>query len=276
MDKNQIQTSIEEAPSSKSQIIYRIEQFEGPLDLLLSLIAKNKMSIEDIQISVICDQYMEYLNTMQVLNIEVSSEFIVMASELMYIKSKILLPRIDEEEEDPRERLALALLEYKRAKEASQMLNDMYSVYGGRMVKDTDEISADRSYVAEHSVNLLSKALMKVMSNIYVTDEEVKEKIKPLISHKTVSVTERVYSVLRLLLTRNGLVNALECFSDTSSIHEIVATFMAILEMLKAGRISIMEDVDSVQKNGIVDIGDNIFIKLYPGKIRNAEVEQNG
>ena len=79
------------------QLIYKIETFEGPLDLLLSLIAKNKMNIEDIQISVICDQYMQYINTMQSLDINLSADFIVMASELMYIKSKILLPKMSDD-----------------------------------------------------------------------------------------------------------------------------------------------------------------------------------
>ena len=76
------------------ELTYKIEQFEGPLDLLLTLVQKNKMNIEDIQISVICDQYMAYIESMQEMNIDVSAEFIVMASELMYIKSKILLPRV--------------------------------------------------------------------------------------------------------------------------------------------------------------------------------------
>ena len=138
------------------QITYKIEQFEGPLDLLLTLVQKNKMKIEDIQISIICDQYMEYIGTMQSMNIDLSAEFIVMASELMYIKSKILLPRMDEDEEDPREALAAALLEYQRAKQASEKLNTMYSIYAGRMEKDTDEIAPDRTYVADHDIDLLS------------------------------------------------------------------------------------------------------------------------
>ena len=103
-----------------NQIIYKMELFEGPLDLLLSLIHKNKMSIEDIQISIIFDQYMDYIKTMQALDIELSTEFIVMASQLMLIKSRMLFPKQDDEdEEDPRAALAAALLEYKKAKEAA-------------------------------------------------------------------------------------------------------------------------------------------------------------
>jgi segregation and condensation protein A len=198
----------------------------------------------------------------------------------MHIKSKVLLPRPSEDEEDPREALARALMlqaEYERAKEASQELNAMFTQFSGRFVKDTDEISADRSYVAEHDVNLLSAAVMKIMSTIRVQDEEIaSEKIKPLISTRTVSVSERVYYILRLLLEKNGSINALECFADNRTRHEVVATFMAILEMLKAGRISIMEDVDAIQRDGVIDLANNIYLKLYPGKIRNTEEEQNG
>jgi segregation and condensation protein A len=282
MEQNQINTEIDELEEelNSDEIIYILDEFRGPLSVLLSLVTKNKMDIKDIQISVLCDQYMQYIEDMQSMNIDLAAEFIVMASHLMHIKSKVLLPRPSEDEEDPREALARALMlqaEYERAKEASQELNAMFTQFSGRFVKDTDEISADRSYVAEHDVNLLSAAVMKIMSTIRVQDEEIaSEKIKPLISTRTVSVSERVYYILRLLLEKNGRINALECFADNRTRHEVVATFMAILEMLKAGRISIMEDVDAIQRDGVIDLANNIYLKLYPGKIRNTEEEQNG
>ena len=257
------------------QIIYKIELFEGPLDLLLSLISKNKMSIEDIKISVICDQYMEYINTMQKLDIELSSEFIVMASQLMLIQSRTLLPRMnDDDGEDPAEELARALLEYKRAKEASGKLGGLYSQFSGRYQKDTDEISPDRTYVADHSVDLLSKALMSVMSNIEVSDEVASEKIKPLISTRTVSVGEKVFAVLRILVVNGGTVNIIDCFEGVRTKHEAVATFMALLEMLRAGRIT-LEETDEVLNNGVINIENNVYINLYEGKIRGKE-ENNG
>ena len=282
MEQNQINTEIDELEEelNSDEIIYILDEFRGPLSVLLSLVTKNKMDIKDIQISVLCDQYMQYIEDMQSMNIDLAAEFIVMASHLMHIKSKVLLPRPSEDDEDPREALARALMlqaEYERAKEASQELNAMFTQFSGRFVKDTDEISADRSYVAEHDVNLLSAAVMKIMSTIRVQDEEIaSEKIKPLISTRTVSVSERVYYILRLLLEKSGRINALECFADNRTRHEVVATFMAILEMLKAGRISIMEDVDAIQRDGVIDLANNIYLKLYPGKIRNTEEEQNG
>ena len=258
------------------QIIYKMELFEGPLDLLLSLISKNKMSIEDIKISVICDQYMEYINTMQKLDIELSSEFIVMASQLMLIKSRTLLPRQnDEDEEDPAEELARALLEYKRAKEASGKLGGLYTQFSGRFQKDTDEIMPDRSYVAEHNVNLLTSALLSVMSNIEVSDEVASEKIKPLISTRTVSVGEKVFAVLRILVVNGGHINIIDCFDGIRTKHEAVATFMALLEMLRAGRIT-LEESDEVLSDGVINIENNVYINLYTGKIRGASEEDNG
>ena len=130
-------------------LTYKLETFEGPLDLLLSLIHKNKVNIEDIPIVLIFDQYMEYIREAEQMDMELASEFIVMASELMLIKSKMLLPRVNEEEEDPRRQLADALIKYQQAKAAALVLTPMYAAYSGRMVKDTDEISVDKTFVAD-------------------------------------------------------------------------------------------------------------------------------
>ena len=99
----------------------KVEQYEGPLDLLLALISKHKIDIFDIPISEICDQYIAYLDAMRKMDMEVTSEFVVMAAELMLIKSKMLLPR-NEESEDPRAPLVDALLEHQRAKAAAEFL----------------------------------------------------------------------------------------------------------------------------------------------------------
>ena len=103
-------------------ITYKLEAFEGPLDLLLQLIEKNKVKITDIPIALIFEQYMEYLDMMQAMDMEVAGEFIVMASELMLIKSKMLLPKAETETEDPREKLAAMLAEYQRMKQAAGYL----------------------------------------------------------------------------------------------------------------------------------------------------------
>ena len=138
-------------------LTYRLEAFEGPLDLLLSLIQKNKVEISDIPIALICDQYMAYITEAERLDMDLASEFIVMASELMLIKSKMLLPKAEPEEEDPRAELAEALLKYQQAKAAAALFAKAYPKFSGRMVKDTDEISVDKTFVADQSVTSLSK-----------------------------------------------------------------------------------------------------------------------
>ena len=109
-------------------LTYKIDTFEGPLDLLLTLIAKNKMEIADIQITVIFEQYMAHLDRMKHTDMEIAGEFIVMASELMLIKSRMLLPKPEGiEEEDPRARLEAALLAYRQAKESAAYVVGQYA-----------------------------------------------------------------------------------------------------------------------------------------------------
>ena len=115
-------------------ITYRLDQFEGPLDLLLTLIHKNKVNIEDIPIFLICDQYMQYITEAQNMDLDIATEFLVMASELMLIKSKLLLPRAEEDGEDPRKTLSDALLRYQQAKEASAKMHPLYKYFCGREV----------------------------------------------------------------------------------------------------------------------------------------------
>jgi len=242
-------------------INYKLEKFEGPLDLCLTLIKKNKMSIEDIQISVLCDQYMEYINSMEEADIELSSDFLLMASELMLIKSKMLLPRNEEEEEDPRAALAAAVLEYQRAKEASGLLKEMFSEYGLRMVKDTDEISPDKTYVADHKVELLSAALIKVMTQVKVSDAEARERFKPLISKKQVSVASIVENLAKRL--KGGKkVNLEGFFRSADSRAELVSMFLAMLELLKSGVLILDEADTEANSEGVIDAVSGVSVSL--------------
>ncbi len=245
-------------------INYKLEKFEGPLDLCLALIHKNKMNIEDIQISVLCEQYMEYINAAEEWNIELSSDFLLMASELMLIKSKMLLPRESEDEEDPRAALAAAVLEYERTKEASVYLKDLFGEYGARMIKDTDEITVDRSYVHDHSVTLLAEALSKVMSEVKVTDEEARERFKPLIIQKRVSVASIVENLAKRL--KGGKKVTLEgFFRSADSRGELVSMFLAMLELLKSGVLVLEEDGTDADEEGVIDAVSGVTVSLEQG-----------
>ena len=249
------------------QITFKLETFEGPLDLLLSLITKHKMDINDIPIFLLCDQYMAYIKTAQNMNIDLSSEFLYMASELMLIKSRMLLPKADEEE-DPRADLAALILEYQRAKLACEQLKPMFERYGGRFAKETDEIAPDKTYVADHDSALLYKAFMKVMTEIKVTDAEAKKKFEPLIQTKRVSVASIVRNLARRL--RNGKKVSLGSFfrlaEDKS---ELVSMFLAMLELLKSGHLILGEE-NGDESDGVIDAASDITVSLD----ESADIEE--
>ncbi len=249
------------------ELSYKLEKFEGPLDLLLSLISKNKIDIADIPISLLCDQYMEYISMAEELDMELSSDFLYMASELMLIKSRMLLPRNDETGEDPREALAAALLEYQRAKSASERLKELFGEYGGRMIKETDEISPDKTYVADHEAELLYKAFVKVMNEVKITDEEAKQKFEPILKKRTVSVVSIVENLARRL--RGGRKVTLgSFFRQAEDRLELVSMFLAVLELMKSGHLSIGEEVED--RDGVIDAASDITISLA----KDADIEE--
>lgn len=239
---------------------YKLDRFEGPLDLLLSLVEKNKINIDDIPISVLCNQYMEYIHAAQEMDIELSSEFIVMASELMLIKSKMLLPRDEEEEEDPRAALAAAMLEYQRTKAVSASLARMFAEYGSRMIKDTDEIKVDNSQIAAHDMQLLTRAMIRMMTEVRVSDDEAIQRFEPLIRKAAVSVNAAASSLLERLRVESS-VPLCSCFPQAGSRSLMIATFMAMLELLKAGALLLEE---MYVPDGVIHSEENIQISLNP------------
>lgn len=246
-----------------TEINYKLDTFEGPLDLLLSLIAKHKIDINDIPISLLCDQYMAYIHEAEKMDMELSSDFIVMASELMLIKSRMLLPKDEEaEEEDPRAALAAALLEYKRAKVAAEDLKERFGEYGLRMVKDTDEITVDKTFVADHSLDLLTRAYNRVLTTVRVSDEEAKKKFDPILEARPVSIR----SVVKRLSGRlkiNRRIGLCDFFSEAEDRSELIAMFMAMLELLKSGLLLL--ECETWREDGIIDVMDDGTISLADG-----------
>lgn len=240
-------------------INYRLDQFEGPLDLLLTLITKNKIDINDIPIFDLCTQYMEYINAEENRDMEIASEFLLMASELMLIKSRMLLPR-QEDEEDPRASLVEAVLEYKKAKEAAVKMTLMYATYGLRMVKEQDEISVDKTYVADHSVELLARALRVAMSEIKISDEKVKERFDPIVSRPRVSVASAAATLIKRL-RRHGSLYLDEYFSSSGDRSELISKFMAVLEMLRGGYVQVEESTFD-NEDGVAAASSHITLTL--------------
>ncbi len=223
---------------------YRLEQFEGPLDLLLTLIQKNKVNIEDIPIALICDQYLEYIKAAQDTDMELAGEFIVMASELMLIKSRMLLPRPEEAEKDPRMELAEQLLRYQQAKQAAAKMAPLYQIYSGRMVKDTDEITVDTTYVADQQVTSLCLAVRRIIAANESRPRAEKQVFAPMIAKPIVPVDVKIVGILHHM-SKKQKPSMKELLSDATSLPDLIAIFLGILELMKVRKILIDEDADS-------------------------------
>ncbi len=239
------------------QLTYRLDQFEGPLDLLLTLIGKNKVSITDIPIAIICDQYMEYIEEAKKMDLEVASDFIVMASELMLIKSKMILPHEEGTENDPRREIADALLLYQQAKLAAKSLRPLYEEYSSRVVKGTDEIPPEKGLPLNLVTDDLMKALSSVMRRLKAAEAHRKptDLVNPLIKHHIVSVEEKIEQICDLL-EEHEEASLFFLLKDADSRPELVARFMGILELIKLHRISITtvkftEDVAEYEYTGL-------------------------
>lgn len=239
-------------------INYKIELFEGPLDLLLTLVEKNKMKIEDIPIDLLCEQYMEYIKEASEEKIELACEFLYMASELMLIKSRMLLPRDPEVDEDPRKPLVDAILEYQKAKLAASTLSDLFASFGSRMIKETDDVSPDRSYVADHSIELLQAALAHVFSETKFTEKAARESFSGIVNAPRVPVEEVISSLIVSL--RKAPVYLDDYFSGTNERGETIAKFIGILELLKSHIISLEEE--EYTSDGVTDMLSHLRLTL--------------
>ncbi len=219
-------------------ISYRLETFEGPLDLLLSLIQKNKMSIDNIQINVICEQYIQYIEEAQSLDMELASEFIVMASELMLIKSKLLLPKPEAEEEDPRAALADALLKFQQAKEAAKKMALLYPRFSGRLEKDTDEISVDKTFVLDKDVESLCIAVRRIITYNENRPKVERSVFTPMISSPIVPVEVKITGILNKM-SKKKATSLKELLDDSVSLPDMIAIFLGVLELIKIRKILI-------------------------------------
>ena len=219
--------------------------FQGPLDLLLRLIAKNKLNIADIPIAFLLEQYLAHIEEMQEYNTEIAEEFIVMAAELMLIKSRMLLPkREDEDAVDPREALAAALIEYGRVKAATILLAQQYAIFGTRVTKDSDEVVGELDFSGQ-SVMDLREAAIAMERRARVVQTEIAqaaavEKLNTIATRKPVSVAQRIIALLRQLVSR-GEMEFEEALMTCVNREEAVASFAAILQLCSTQRLTITD-----------------------------------
>jgi len=217
----------------------KLEVFEGPLDLLLYLIKKNEIDIYDIPIAEVTEQYLEYLEFMRMLDLNIAGEFLVMAATLIHIKSKMLLPPdeteiLPEEEEDPREELVRRLLEYKRFKEVAGVLQDLEGQRKKMFTRATMVDLGPEEKFFEASVFDLITALTKVLKDVpkEVFQEIVKDEF---------TVEQKVHDLLHIMVEKSVLYLS-ELFKDAKSKLEIIATFLAVLELIRLKEVLVVQE----------------------------------
>ena len=222
----------------------KIENFEGPLDLLCHLIDKNKMNINDIKLSEITDQYIEYINKMEEMNLEVTSEFLVMASTLIYLKSKSLLPSDNEESEEiSEEELLRRIIEYKKYKEITKTLKSMYEENSVRFYKTPDEIKLPKQKLErDYDKQLIIDAYSNV---VRVNQEKVNQNaqnIEKIAITDTYTVVSKVKEMFKELIRNKSFV-----FNKLFSIQkhnrqEVVTAFSGLLELSRRSKVETEQD----------------------------------
>lgn len=220
-----------------------IENFDGPLDLLLHLIKEQDIDIYDIKIEEITKQYLDYIRAMKELNLSIASEYLVMASELIEMKSKMLLPKKkdlddDEYEEDPREVLIERLLAYKQDKEVTSEFKDLELIRKQVFTKQPENLS----YYAKEEGNNEGTSVSDLIEafNALLKKKELDKPVATKITKKELSVTEKVVKIRNILREKKN-VNFEELF-EVATKEEVIISFLSILEMVKKDEITLKQD----------------------------------
>ncbi len=241
MENNNIEEILgdaEESVKDSEKYVIHIENFNGPLDLLWALIKKSKIDIVNVSLSQITEQYLLYLRKMDELNVAVASEFINMASELIYYKSKILLPagEIDDEYFVPPlpPELVAKLLEYKKYQQATSQMINLYELQSDSYMRRSDisEFIDNEEYTTMSLFDLLN-AFVDVLG----TQKKVEEKE---IKFDEILVSDRIDHIIALL-RKNEQITFRELFKSVPSVSMVVATFLAVLELAKVQRVKILQ-----------------------------------
>jgi len=260
----------------------KLDIFEGPLDLLLYLIKKNDLDICDIPIAEVTEQYLEYIEMMKMLDLEVVGEFLVMAATLIQIKSRMLLPpdpcKEDEEEEDPRDELVKRLQEYKIFKEIAEQLKikeqERQKLYPRQLDEETKKELHEDAKEVYFEANLFdliaafSKALAKFK------DQEVYE-----VEQEEFTVEDKIHTILHFLLKKTSMLLT-DFFVSSRNKMEVIVTFMAVLELIRLKEIRVVQkrlfsDIEVVRNTDNIVIADDTQDPQYqnglPGDAGKAD-----
>ena len=232
-----------EAPVFKLEKVVRtrteeMQDFEGPLDLILFLLSRNKMEIQDISIAMICDQYLDWLALRQSMDLEIASEFIIMASQLMYIKSRMLLSVEDEEARTEMDALIESLEEHKRnesyakIKTMAQRLGTLGEFGRSIMTRDPEPVEHGKVYEYHQRLTDLSAALAELRSRSTRTLPSPEAAFREIAQHEPYPVETKAQEILTRLRNK-GILKFLGIFFGCRTRSEIVATFLAVLELCR-------------------------------------------
>jgi len=221
----------------------RLANFEGPLDLLLHLIKKNEVSIYDIPITLITAQYLEYIDLMQEMNLDVAGEFLVMAATLIHIKSKMLLPRpetaagVEGDGEDPRDALVRRLLEHQKYKAAAGLLHEREQVRSAQWLRPDERVAAiaGDEYEPELEVDLFS-----LLTAFQAVVERAKQRPKLVLPSEQIPVEVRIDQLLARL-SETEAIGFEELFADAQDRAGLIVTFLALLEMIRLKLIRVFQ-----------------------------------
>ncbi len=217
----------------------KLDNFEGPLDLLCHLVDKNKMDINQVNITQITDQYIDYINQMKEMNLDVTSEFILMASTLLYIKSKSLLPKqIEDEAELTEEELISRIIEYKKYKEISKKLKEIYAVNSKKSFKLPEKIELPKRKIeSNYSKNLIIESYARLLENSKEKINVNAKNIERIAIIETVTVSSKVKDIFKELIKKPKFVFNKLCLSKKYTKLETVTAFTGLLELTRRNKV---------------------------------------
>ena len=241
---------------SQTVLSYKLESFEGPLDLLLQLIARNKLNIYDIPLLELIDQYLEQIKLLKEDPMEVGSEFLEMASRLLYIKTVSLLPK-HEDVVKLKEELTGELLEYMVCQQMAKKLSEMQGGFN-KFIREPAEYDFDKTYDLIHEKEDMFSAYLSAVGRgkrkMPVNDAPYRK----IVAKKIVSVSTKIVFVIRNLF-KGGKKSLQSLYKTAHSRSELVATFLAVLELCKANRVKVEGE------------GDGMEITLIKGHKKNEQ-----
>lgn len=216
--------------------------YDGPLDLLCDMITKQKIDIKDISIIEITNQYLEYLNMLECMDLEITSDFIIMATKLLEIKSKYLLfsQRELEEEDDPRFELMEKLKEYRKYKKACESLKENVDYINQPYYRNREEIIIDEKIdLDEISIESIKNILPYIFKVKDVEEEQTDNKLEKIVRGKIISVEEKIEYIKSILDEKNSI--SFNEIVDNATKDEVIATFLSLLELIKNKQIVVSQ-----------------------------------